>query len=98
MKYLIDTDWSIQCLYGVEQVIFRVDELSSEGIGLSMISLAELYEGVLYSANPQRDEEALETLLEGIYLVEIDAETCRIFAKERGRLRAEGTLLMTSIS
>lgn len=93
MKYLIDTDWSIQCLHGVESVISRVDELSSEGIGLSLVSLAELYEGVLYSTSPQRDEEALREFLHGVFPVEIDLETCRVFANERGRLRAEGNLI-----
>lgn len=93
MKFLIDTDWSIQCLHGVESVISRVDELSSEGIGLSLVSLAELYEGVLYSANPQRDERALREFLNGVFLVEIDSETCRVFANERGRLRADGNLI-----
>ena len=58
-----------------------------------MIFLAEIYEGVLYSANQKRDEEALQEFLEGVYFVEIDFETCRIFAKERGRLRAEGNLI-----
>ena len=67
--------------------------MSSQGIGLSVISLAELYEGVLYSADPQRDEEALQRFLEGVYFVEIDIETCHIFATERGRLRAEGNLI-----
>ena len=93
MRFLIDTDWSIQCLHGVESVIHRVDELSPEGIGLSVVSLAELYEGVLYSANPERDEESLLEFLDGVFLVEIDSETCRVFAKERGRLRAEGNLI-----
>ena len=93
MRFLIDTDWSIQCLHGVDQVIDRVDEMSSQGIGLSVISLAELYEGVLYSANRKRDEEALQEFLEGVYFVEIDFETCRIFAKERGRLRTDGNLI-----
>ena len=93
MKFLIDSDWSIQCLHGVESVIHRVDELSPEGIGLSLVSLAELYEGILYSANPKRDEEALYEFLDGVFLVEIDSETCHIFAKERGRLRAEGNLI-----
>ena len=67
--------------------------MSSQGIGISVISLAELYEGVLYSANPQRDEESLQRFLVGVYFVEIDIETCRIFATERGRLRAEGNLI-----
>lgn len=47
----------------------------------------------MYSTNPQRDEEALREFLNGVFPVEIDSETCRVFANERGRLRAEGNLI-----
>ena len=42
MKYLLDTDWSIHCLHRVERVVTRLAELRPEGVGVSIISLAEL--------------------------------------------------------
>ena len=93
MKYLIDTDWSIQCLHAIEPWAYRVRELESFGIGLSVISLAEIYEGVIYSKDRQRSEIILQNFLEGISLVPIDTDTCRIFAQERGRLRSQGNLI-----
>ena len=46
MKYLLDTDWAIHCLHRVERVVARLAELRPEGVGVSIISLAELYQGV----------------------------------------------------
>ena len=66
MRYLVDTDWVIHYLNGHPEIVPRVQELSAEGIGLSLISLAELYEGVLYSRNPQRSEEGLQAFLRGV--------------------------------
>jgi predicted nucleic acid-binding protein len=46
VRYLIDTDWVIHYLNGHPEIVPRVQEISAENIGLSLISLAELYEGV----------------------------------------------------
>ena len=90
MRYLLDTDWVIHYLNGHPEIVPRVQELSAEGIGLSLISLAELYEGVLYSRNPQRSEEGLQAFLRGVELVGIDDAITKVFGRERGRLRAQG--------
>jgi predicted nucleic acid-binding protein len=44
MTYLIDTDWVIDHLNHIEHVTRRLEELAPEGLALSIISLAELYE------------------------------------------------------
>ena len=93
MRYLVDTDWAIDHLHRVSRVVLRLEELAPEGLGLSIISLAELYDGVLGSGNPQRDEQFLRTFLSAVEIVHLDDSTCRIFAGERGRLRAAGTLI-----
>ena len=46
IAYLIDTDWVIHHLNGNTDVMARLEALHSEGLGLSVIALAELYEGV----------------------------------------------------
>jgi tRNA(fMet)-specific endonuclease VapC len=90
MRYLIDTDWTIHYLNGQLEVIQRVDELRAEGVALSVVSLAELYEGVYYSRNPQESERQLDAFLRGVAVLGIDVETCKLFGRERGRLRAAG--------
>ena len=66
MRYLVDTDWVIDYFHGVERAVRRLNELSPEGVGLSVIALAELYEGVLYSSNPEGNEQAMRDFLEDV--------------------------------
>jgi tRNA(fMet)-specific endonuclease VapC len=90
VRYLVDTDWAIHYLNGHPEIISRIQDLVTEGIALSFISLAELYEGVFYSRDPQKSQGGLEAFLRGIELVGIDDATTRMFGRERGRLRAQG--------
>ena len=90
---MVDTDWVIDYMHRVRRVVDRVAELTPAGIGLSVISLAELYEGVQGDVDPQRSQRELDAFRERVYLLEVDEETCRIFGRERGRLRAEGNLI-----
>ena len=47
IQYLVDTDWAIHYLNDHEGIVQRLQELQrQEGLALSIISLAELYEGV----------------------------------------------------
>ena len=65
--------------------------LAPVGLALSIISLAELYEGVYYSRDPVESEAALQRFLNPeLSILGLDEETCKIFGKERGRLRAAG--------
>jgi len=53
--YLIDTDWIIDHFNKVEKVTKKLEELTAQGLALSIISLAELYEGIYYSRDPVED-------------------------------------------
>jgi tRNA(fMet)-specific endonuclease VapC len=94
MTYLIDTDWVIDHLNHIEHASRRLEELAPEGLALSIISLAELYEGVYYSRDPVESEAALQRFLNPeLTILGLDEETCKIFGKERGRLRTAGLLI-----
>jgi len=90
MKHLLDTDWAIDHFHRVERVVRRLEQFSPEGLGLSVIPLAELYEGGFNSTDPVGNERVLQGFLAGISVVGPDEEICRIFGRERGRLRREG--------
>jgi tRNA(fMet)-specific endonuclease VapC len=60
VRYLIDTDWVIDHLNQIERVVNRLKELRPQGLAISVISLAELYEGVHYSRDPEQSQRALE--------------------------------------
>ncbi len=90
LAYLVDTDWAIHWLHDHKPIQTRMQELRSKGLALSAVSLAELWEGVHYSRNPQRSEQGLRDFLGRVTLLGVDEDTCKLFGKERGRLRAEG--------
>jgi predicted nucleic acid-binding protein len=87
VSYLIDTDWIIHYLNGNKEIVEKIKSLERGILAASVISLAELYEGVYYSTNPEGNEEALENFLGGISILGIEDNVCKVFGKERGRLR-----------
>src|SRR5437660_11470758 len=94
MTYLIDTDWVIDHLNHIEHVTRRLEERAPEGLALSIIALAELYEGVYYSRDPVESEAALQRFLNPELTIRgLDEETCKIFGKERGRPRVTGLMI-----
>ena len=93
MSNLLDTDWAISYLNRVPRTVRRVDALHPEGIGVSIVSVAELYEGTLNSYDPERYERILADFLRRYRIIDLDVPICRIFGMERARLRAAGTLI-----
>lgn len=93
LAYLVDTDWVIHWLNGHQAIGRRLNEAKDHGLALSVASLAELYEGVYYSTVPEENERQLLNFLRDVTVLGIDLETCQIFGKERGRLRAAGKLV-----
>jgi tRNA(fMet)-specific endonuclease VapC len=93
MKYLVDTDWVINHLRGAERVTGKLEELAASGLALSVVSLAELYEGIYRSVNPEKAEKSLNLFLTAVTVLGLNGAACRIFGRERARLRKEGRLI-----
>jgi predicted nucleic acid-binding protein len=55
ISYLVDTDWIIDFLKGKREIVDRLSSLVNKGLAISIISLAELYEGV-YASDTQRSK------------------------------------------
>ena len=91
MSNLLDTDWAIHYLNGNPEVIRRLDTLRPDGISISIVSMAELYEGIVNSSTPEDDERELADFLQSFPLIDLNLAICRIFGVERARLRAAGT-------
>jgi tRNA(fMet)-specific endonuclease VapC len=89
LSYLIDTDWIIHYLNGNSGIVEKIGLLEKEGLATSVISVAELYEGIYYSTDPAGNEKALDDFLSGISTLSIEDEVYKVFGKERGRLRQE---------
>jgi tRNA(fMet)-specific endonuclease VapC len=93
LRYLLDTDWIIDHLSGHEEVTAKLKEFAKEGIAASIISVAELYEGVHGSNNYDGSLKALEDFLEGVGIINLDREVCNIFGRERNKLRKTGRII-----
>ena len=91
--YLVDTDWVIHHLNGHTQITNRLDELKGLDLAISLITLAELYDGIYVPRDPAGSAAILLEFLNDVRVIGIDEETARLFAKERGRLRLAGTLI-----
>lgn len=91
--YLLDTDWIISYLNGHPGIVGKLDSLRNAGLAVSVISLAELYEGVYYSTTPEDDERGLEDFLGPVVVIGLDAAICKVFGRERGRLRKQGRIV-----
>lgn len=93
MEYLVDTDWVIHYLNGDEGVQERLDALAPSGIAVSVITLAEVYQGVFYSRDPEGNELQFMRFLAGCEVLGLNDTICRLFARERGRLTAAGRVI-----
>ncbi len=92
-RYLVDTDWAINYLNGQAVTTARLQALQPDGLALSVVSLAELYEGVFYSTKPEENERALQGFLSVVEVLGVDDAVARRFGKERGRLRAASLMI-----
>jgi len=92
VRYLVDTDWVIHYLKGRRPFVERLRMLEEQGLAISVINLGELYEGVYGATEPEKREQGLKDFLQGVIVLGLDEETCRIFGQERQRLRRAGNL------
>jgi len=88
--FLVDTDWAVYYLRGIEPYVSRLREYRKSSLSISAVSLAELYEGVFRAANPQEREKTLEDFLTGVTVVDVTREVARTFGRLRARLRSQG--------
>lgn len=93
ISYLVDTDWIIHYLYGVAPIVEKLQTLQKEGLAVSIISLAELYEGVYFSKDSKAAQKGIDDFLRNVSVVDINEEICQIFGRERGRLRKQGNII-----
>lgn len=87
MTYLIDSDYVADYLKGQRQVADILHPLLPEGLAISMITFAEIYEGIYYGQNQAHHEAGLRQFLKNIPVLGITRPIARQFAIIRGQLR-----------
>lgn len=90
MSYLIDSDWLIDLLIGVPAAVGVTERLSGQGLGVSVVSYGELFEGALGDTNPQEELARCRALLDRFRMVPLSDPVMERFARIRKQLRESG--------
>ena len=84
-RFLLDADWVIDHLNGIATITRRLEQLRPSGLALSVISPAELYEGLHYSRDPAASRPILYRFVTGLTVVPVDDEICDIICTNNRR-------------
>lgn len=87
MTYLVETDYVADYLKGQRNVAAILEPLLPEGLAISIITFAEVYEGIFYGHNRVQHEAGFRSFLTSIPVLGINRSIARQFAIIRGQLR-----------
>ncbi len=89
MTYLVDSDQVIDYLNGNEHAIRLLEALGRDGIAISLITVAEVYEGIYFGRDPETAEANFRRFLDLVDVLPLDEDVMRRFAFLRGTLRQQ---------
>ncbi len=90
MTYLVDSDRVADYLKGRGDAVELVDSLRPDGLAISIVTYAEIYDGVYHGRDPRAAETAFRLFLRSIPVLGINRPVTRRFATIRGGLRKAG--------
>jgi tRNA(fMet)-specific endonuclease VapC len=93
MRYLLDTNQIVYYLRQEQRVVDELQSRKQEGLAVSVISVAELYEGIFRAIDPEAAEQVLRNFLSEVTVLPVDEEIGRVFGQERARLRQVGLIM-----
>jgi predicted nucleic acid-binding protein len=93
VKYLLDTSWVIEHLRGNPRARELLPTYYSFGLGLSAVSLAELYQGAYLSVRQVESETALEEFLRLVTVIDVTKDVAEIYGRRRSELLKQGRAL-----
>ncbi len=96
LQFLLDTDTCVYWLRGRESVRQHMLNTDPTVITISIITLAELRYGAACSAQPDANNQAIDTFTGAIAVIGIDALVAQRFADIKADLRRRGALLEDS--
>ncbi len=93
MKYILDADWIINLLVGNKKAADSVAHLDPEDIVISLVTVAEIYEGAFTYANPEPHIQSFRQFLNQFQLLNLNLSIVEKFAEVRAYLRRKGQLI-----
>ena len=93
MAYLLDSDWVINALAGRRRAVSPLERLSAEHIGISVISLGEVYQQAFESTNPDAYLGTFRTFIAPFRVIPVTEPIALRFAEIRALLTRRGELI-----
>ncbi|MEM1094372.1 MAG: type II toxin-antitoxin system VapC family toxin [Bacteroidota bacterium] len=89
----MDTDWAIRWLRGNKAIGRLLADWHPDGLAVSIITLAELYEGVYAAKDRASHQAGLDQFLQGVTVLGVSKPIARLFAHHRVQLRRKNKLI-----
>ncbi len=93
LRYLVDTNWVIDAYIGTPASVQVLNHLSDDGLGVSIISSGELFEGAFGFPDPQARLAQFRVLLNRFTTGPLSDPIMEDFARTRAQLRRSGQLI-----
>jgi tRNA(fMet)-specific endonuclease VapC len=93
MRYILDTDWIINLLAGKKDAEERIQQFDPEEIVVSLVAVAEIYEGAYNFANPEAHIKTFRSFLSNFQLLNLNLPIIEKFAEVRAHLRRRGQMI-----
>lgn len=93
MRYLVDSDWLVDAFIGIPASVRVLDRLTDQGLGVSIVSYGEIFEGAFGAPDPPARLARFRTLLDRFTPVPLSDPTMEVFARTRAQLRRSGQLI-----
>lgn len=91
--YLVDSDWIINFLKGRLDAITLFRLLLGDGMAISIMTFAEIYEEIYYGRDQTKYETGFRVLLRDMPVLGINRSIARRYTLVCGDLRARGLLI-----
>jgi len=93
MKYLVDSDYVADYLKGRAPSTDLLNALLQDGMAISIITFAEVYEGIYYGHNRTHYTQIFQRFLHGVTVLGITRSIAKQYARMRGELGRKGQLI-----
>lgn len=93
MAYILDADWAIQALKGDTAAVNTLVQLTPHGIGISWITVGEIYEGAFGFPDPQTHLATFREFLGPLHKLHLNDPIMEQFATIRADLRRRGQII-----
>lgn len=93
MRYIIDTDWLIDVFVGVPHMVGTLQELRPQGVGVSLVSHAEIFEGAFGVPDTEIRLALYRSFLMQFETLFLSGPIVEIFGRTRSALRRSGQLI-----